>query len=688
VHLSPKFSAAQLQGVTIHPENALQFDFLIDKGDQVLVKSQKREEYRKLVKYFFSSLTIPDGDQWVNLSPYEKDRIIKDDFGKTEMGRDLLAEDYMLKQITSSLIYPENGLGKKFWAKIYERAWKEYHTGNVPVDTFNKVWIIPDHAIVYESGNTAYILQSHLKVMLEEDYLALQKQLPLTPSLTKEGGRIIVPPLFYKEGVRGSLNSIHTIASQIIREIILPELEKEVNEGKNFANLRQMYSGMILATWYKKALKESLLGKIYADKAKLAGFVVGAKDVNGIYQRYLRAFKKGVFNYIKEDVDKYTKEAVPRKYFSGGWKDFGMTVQVTPKMVGRRFSPGTLFVVNSANARLVSNLLPKAFVKALNPNGKQMDLVLFNLVPEDARLSNNKVGNAGHVRKSLVYQNAAMMNADQGLGEYWDTMAARMREVAEQNDSREAQRILAMARTKGNLSDGYMRSLEGIYARGGHVRLKHAILVNDIGQANEILKELEKNLDEYNLDLLKSIDAYQHAFGQQKAGGLGQAQKKIYLWIVNFYNAMSKGSIDLARQILDYARRYMGLSQESVRDFLEKTHAKLINENSPTRNMNIEERLDAKDRMRKIDLVYEALKNDSAMRNEIKNNYGGIDFNSANFDLQIKRDGKGVPLPLALQDMAQLDRIQGFEPEILEIRPVVHIPIISELKQKLQTSSV
>ena len=41
-------------------------------------------------------------------------------------------------------------------------------------------------------------------------------------------------------------------------------------------------------------------------------------DVNGIYQRYLKAFKKGVFNYIKEDVDKYTNEAIPRKYFSGG----------------------------------------------------------------------------------------------------------------------------------------------------------------------------------------------------------------------------------------------------------------------------------------------------------------------------------------------------------------------------------
>src|ERR1019366_565970 len=136
----------------------------------------------------------------------------------------------------------------------------EFHTTQVPVNTFNKVWIVPDTAYVYESGNTAYILKSHLKVMLEEDYLSLGKH------------------------VRGPMNRtptdrINALGSQVIREIILPELEKEVNEGKNFANLRQMYSGMVLATWYKKALKESILGKVYANKAKVQG-VTGFNSSN------------------------------------------------------------------------------------------------------------------------------------------------------------------------------------------------------------------------------------------------------------------------------------------------------------------------------------------------------------------------------------------------------------------------
>ena len=99
-------------------------------------------------------------------SPYEKDRIIPQSFGLTEMGRDLLAEDYMLKQITASLIYPEGEIGKKFWKRIYEEAAKKFGTTNIPVNTFNKVWIVPEKAVVYENAKagTAYVVEAKLKV--------------------------------------------------------------------------------------------------------------------------------------------------------------------------------------------------------------------------------------------------------------------------------------------------------------------------------------------------------------------------------------------------------------------------------------------------------------------------------------------------------------------------------------------
>jgi hypothetical protein len=65
VNFSPNFTPAVLKGITIHPENPLMFDFIIYRGDKVLSNEEKREEYKRLIKYFLASLAIPDEDQWV-----------------------------------------------------------------------------------------------------------------------------------------------------------------------------------------------------------------------------------------------------------------------------------------------------------------------------------------------------------------------------------------------------------------------------------------------------------------------------------------------------------------------------------------------------------------------------------------------------------------------------------------------
>ncbi len=320
VNLSPSFDPPILKGIKVHPDNPFRFEFILDKGDSnpdipakagridrhsqelgIQNQEQLKVEATKLIKYFLASLTIPEKDLWVNLSPYEKDRIIPNSFGLTVMGRDLLAEDYMLKQITASLIYPEGEIGKKFWKRIYEEAYKKFGTTNIPVNTFNKVWIIPDKAVVYENAKagTAYVVESRLKVMLEQDYLSLQKH---------QGQHDNMFP------------TTSDLGSQVVREIVIPELTREVNDNQNFAQLRQVYNSLILATWYKKKIKDSILEQVYADKKKVAG--VNIDDPNEkerIYQQYLKAFKKGVFNYIKEETDVLSQETIPRKYFSGGF---------------------------------------------------------------------------------------------------------------------------------------------------------------------------------------------------------------------------------------------------------------------------------------------------------------------------------------------------------------------------------
>ncbi|MBF0484280.1 MAG: SDR family NAD(P)-dependent oxidoreductase [Candidatus Omnitrophica bacterium] len=297
------YNPAMIRGVNIDPNNPLKFDFILDRGDKVLSDSDFKLESSKLVKYFLAALTVPQKEMWVNLSPNEPDRIIPENFGKTEMGRDVLAQDYLLKQLTSSLMYPENELGKKFWSKIYERAKKELGTTDIPTDTYNKVWIVPQVAKIYEHSKGAFIVSTHLKVLLEEDYFAKQ-QAQISKSI----------PRTQDEGLHDAKLKV-----QLMHQIIIPEIEREVNEGEIFANLRQIYSSMVLALWYKQALKNSALGQAFVDQKKTSGLETGDVKANQkIYDQYLAAFKKGVYDYVKEEYEPSEQKIISRKYFSGG----------------------------------------------------------------------------------------------------------------------------------------------------------------------------------------------------------------------------------------------------------------------------------------------------------------------------------------------------------------------------------
>ncbi|MBF0385154.1 MAG: hypothetical protein HQL27_04715, partial [Candidatus Omnitrophica bacterium] len=311
VGLSAAFQPIVIKGLTINPDNPLRFDFIIDQGEKDIDTDTFKVESNKLVRYFLATLTTPEEDLWVNLSPYEKDRIIPESFGSTEMGRDLLAQDYILKQLTSSLMYPEDKTGEAFWERVYKKAQEKFGTTDIPVNTFNKIWIVPDNAEVYEHGNSAFIVESHLGVMHEEDYLALKENI---------GNK----KLGLDKSTGDQIQDASAVSTAVIKEVLIPEIEKEVNEGKNFTQLRQIYNSMILATWFKMNLKESFLGQVYIDKKKTGGIENEDEKINEkIYQQYLEAFKKGVYDVMKEEYDPTTQTVIEKEYFSGGFSPKG-----------------------------------------------------------------------------------------------------------------------------------------------------------------------------------------------------------------------------------------------------------------------------------------------------------------------------------------------------------------------------
>jgi 4-alpha-glucanotransferase len=328
--LTPSFAPAVIKGVKVFPDKPFNFEFYIDTGDSSLEADALRDESSRMVRYFLAALTVPEDKMWVNLSPYEKDQMVPEAFGQTAMGRDVLAQDYVLKQVTSSLLYPEGKAGQAFWQKVYQRVYERFGSSavDIPVDTFNKVWITPEKAVVYEHGSSAFVIRTHLKVMIESDYFAESREQGAKSEEHRAGS------IEQKENSNNSNNPSmlsapgSMLAQQVLKEVIIPILEKEINEGRNFANLRQIYNAMVLATWYKRSLKDSLLGQAYVDRQKTPGVEAQDKSANGrIYDRYLQAFRQGVYNLIKEEEDPATGERVPRRYFSGGFARRGAGVE-------------------------------------------------------------------------------------------------------------------------------------------------------------------------------------------------------------------------------------------------------------------------------------------------------------------------------------------------------------------------
>jgi hypothetical protein len=175
-------------------------------------------------------LTLPDHDLWVNLSPYESTRIIADNLGQTQTGADLLAMDYLLKQTTAAFMSPETATGRQFWDHVHQRLYNEFHLTELPAEAMNKVWIIPDSASIEEHRHGVDILSTRLSVMLEDDYLhRFQSESAVHPAAHQP---------------------VRTLTAEVMRTVVVPELELAVNSDPAFGRLRQIFNAYVLAMWF------------------------------------------------------------------------------------------------------------------------------------------------------------------------------------------------------------------------------------------------------------------------------------------------------------------------------------------------------------------------------------------------------------------------------------------------------
>ena len=252
---SGKHAGALVRGLRLvsddieHPR----LELMIDTGDD---RGVSRSDAERMTKYLLAALAVENKDIWVNLSVYEKDRVTDATLMQTDLGSDLLAQDYVLKQLASSLTHPDSVTGKAYWSAL----------GSENPQSLGKIWIVPSKAEVTEYDSAAYVTQSELDLRCEDDMSAVQKTL-------------------------------------------LPVIRKEINEGARFAELRAIYHAVILAHW----LKAQTNARPLAGTRNVSG-LPGSDPmlIKNVFNRYERSFEQGTYRTVR------SQDGVARQYFSGG----------------------------------------------------------------------------------------------------------------------------------------------------------------------------------------------------------------------------------------------------------------------------------------------------------------------------------------------------------------------------------
>lgn len=272
-------------------------DVLMDQGSSTLSGGAALAQAREAMKYFLIGIALPDDTFWVNLRPDASSRMIDDTLALTDMGKALLEADLQLKKDTAAFTSPQTREGKAYWDRLYKKAEELFGTDAANIPTVSRPWIVPGEIIIREAADSAYIYKATLAVKLEQD------RLKGSPEYTFTDERLC---------------RLNEYSAQLLRELVLPTLVREVNTAARYAPLRQVYYSLIIAAWFKKQFR----GKPGAysaliDRKTLDGLMSEhAWEREEYFRAYKRSFEKGEYS-LRETVHTAagTRE---RTYCSGG----------------------------------------------------------------------------------------------------------------------------------------------------------------------------------------------------------------------------------------------------------------------------------------------------------------------------------------------------------------------------------
>ena len=162
--------------MTFPLNNPLQigFSLLADASHKLPKEEEQVELQTRLGRYLNTFLVLSGEHINVTLTPMDEYCGLPKLLRNTELGRDMLAQDVVLKHYAASQMHPSTVQGKKFWDKVDNLA-----VGYQAFESCFRVWIVPDNVTVREETKDTQghvtIERLGLKVMCEADYDTLQR---------------------------------------------------------------------------------------------------------------------------------------------------------------------------------------------------------------------------------------------------------------------------------------------------------------------------------------------------------------------------------------------------------------------------------------------------------------------------------------------------------------------------------
>ncbi|MFI2489918.1 hypothetical protein ACH47X_23600 [Promicromonospora kroppenstedtii] len=224
----------------------------------------------------FTWLALEPGQFWVNLNPDQPDKIIDEQFARTEAGRVLLEADFELKSTLYANMHPDTESGAEFFEALEPGPNGELCWGSW------RMWIDPLPASAREDGDQLYILDSPLRVQMEPFEVDAAPPGPSCEDLVPE--------------------SVLDANTQVLIEHMTPLIEEAVNTAPEYADLRRVYTARIAAEWLRQ--RDAVRPGAFHD-------IIGSRDVSqwpvregwepqDVYDAFLEARETVQFRYEYE----------------------------------------------------------------------------------------------------------------------------------------------------------------------------------------------------------------------------------------------------------------------------------------------------------------------------------------------------------------------------------------------------